>query len=339
MNARAALICFYVAIIFLVIFAGVIVVKLIFWPPCTQMGNACVVDGWSVAGLAAMVLAVAATMLAILGAVAVAAWWTSLNARVNDQVRKHYTAQQKEVDARVDRLLAKQEKKVTDQLGAVQTKLQTAENRIGAATADIDELEVLTHDFLGVAVDGIMISSPGSLETWAVKVTALHKFPRVPLMMAIRYLEAVEGDLVEAEREVMSQKDELDVTYKTFDSLATVPHTDAEQRRMRVQRIGYIGNDLRSWLDRDARGGSEASHTLDCWEIMLRWKTVAVNEKADTESLQSLEGKIGAYQFKIDQLKLGRDQLKEQTQRLLDLTDRYLEKTVAEKDTSATKQP
>ncbi len=113
MKTKFALAFYYLAIGFLVVFAGVIIVKLVFWPPCTQVGNACVVDGWSVAGLAAMMLAVAATVLAILGAVAVAAWWTSLNERVNDQVTQLYEAQKKEVNTQVD-LLLKDQKATTD---------------------------------------------------------------------------------------------------------------------------------------------------------------------------------------------------------------------------------
>ncbi len=86
MQTKIALAFYYLSISLLVACSLVIVIKLIFWPPCTQMGNTCVIDPWSVAGLAATILGVAATILAVLGAVAVAAWWTSLNERVNNQV-------------------------------------------------------------------------------------------------------------------------------------------------------------------------------------------------------------------------------------------------------------
>lgn len=87
------------AIILLASCSVVIVMKLIFWPPCTQSGSICVIDGWSVAGLAGTILGVAATMLGILGAVAVAAWWVSLNDRVTDQVNNLYKAQEKEINS------------------------------------------------------------------------------------------------------------------------------------------------------------------------------------------------------------------------------------------------
>jgi tetratricopeptide (TPR) repeat protein len=87
MKYRVAITAFYVAIIFLVIFSGVIVYRLMFLPPCTPTKDfSCLLDGASVAGLAATVLGVAAAILALLGAFAVAAWWTNLDERVNKQV-------------------------------------------------------------------------------------------------------------------------------------------------------------------------------------------------------------------------------------------------------------
>ncbi len=87
MKYRVAITVFYIAIIFLVIFSGVIVYRLMFLPPCTPTKDfSCLLDGASVAGLAATVLGVAAAILALLGAFAVAAWWTNLDERVNKQV-------------------------------------------------------------------------------------------------------------------------------------------------------------------------------------------------------------------------------------------------------------
>src|SRR6266566_9157542 len=102
MKTIFAIVCYCIAIGFLVACVAVIVVKLIFWPPCTQIGNTCAIDPWSTAGLAGTVLAVSATVLAILGAVAVAAWWTSLNDRVNNQVTKLYETQKVEINTQVD---------------------------------------------------------------------------------------------------------------------------------------------------------------------------------------------------------------------------------------------
>ena len=110
-NTKLAQAFYYIAIVVLTLSALGIVWRLIIFPPCTQIGNACVIEGWSVAGLAGTVLGVAATVLAILGAVAVAAWWTSLDKRVTKQVNKLYNAQKKEINKNVDSLLKDQQKR------------------------------------------------------------------------------------------------------------------------------------------------------------------------------------------------------------------------------------
>ena len=88
MRTSLALVLYSVAIISLVVLTGFVIWRLIIMPPCTPTGNLCVIEGWSVAGLAGTVLGVAATVLAILGAVAVAGWWLNLEDRVRDQVDK-----------------------------------------------------------------------------------------------------------------------------------------------------------------------------------------------------------------------------------------------------------
>src|SRR2546423_10440324 len=91
MRTRIALGVYYLAIIFLIVCAGVIIYKLMFWPPCTPPGpkdTTCIADGWPIAGLAATVPGLTETVLTLLGAFAVAAWWTNLNIRVEEQVNK-----------------------------------------------------------------------------------------------------------------------------------------------------------------------------------------------------------------------------------------------------------
>lgn len=339
MKTKIALAFYYLAVGFLVIVAGVIVLKLIFWPPCTQIGTTCAVDPWSTAGLAGTMLAVSATVLAILGAVAVAAWWTSLNAIVTGRVKKLYKTQQNEVQKVVAAFLAEQKQEVSDQLGRVQTSLQSVEQRITAATTDIDELEKLTYDFFDIAVDGIVLSLPGALETWAQKVVALHKFPRVPLKMAERYLDVVECSLTGAEQEVMRNQDGLEANYQTYNSLSNTTAAGVVPTTPIKLRIEHIGNDCRLWLDKDEHGESQTADTLNCWESALRWRTIAKDEKADAESLRWLDEKISAYRFKIDLLKIGSYHLKEQTQRLLDLTEHRLQTTSPEGDALDTTNP
>src|SRR6266581_528090 len=124
MKTKFALAFYYLAIGLLTTCAIVIVVKLIFWPPCTKMGNTCMIDPWSVAGLAATILGVAGTILAVFGAVAVAAWWTMLNKRVSDQVTILYGRQKREVNTQVDTLLAEQKQKIDVQLTQLSEELE-----------------------------------------------------------------------------------------------------------------------------------------------------------------------------------------------------------------------
>jgi methyl-accepting chemotaxis protein len=139
LKTKIALAFYYIAVGFLVACAAVIVLKLIFWPPCTQIGNTCAIDPWSTAGLAGTVLAVSATLLAILGAVAVAAWWTSLNDRVNEQVTKLYESQKTEVDAQVDGVLTEQQQKVDERLDAFRATFVEVNNAVERMQSQIDQ--------------------------------------------------------------------------------------------------------------------------------------------------------------------------------------------------------
>ena len=96
MKTRIALTIYYIGIGLLVVCSIVIVFKLLFLPPCVPTKtNACsyVIDGWTVSGLAATILGVAATVLAVLGALAVAAWWTDLEKRVREKVDELFERQ------------------------------------------------------------------------------------------------------------------------------------------------------------------------------------------------------------------------------------------------------
>ncbi len=95
------LVVYCLAIALLTACAITIVVKLIFWPPCTDTGKNCVIDPWSVVGLTAAILGVAATVLAILGAVAVAAWWGYLDDRVTRRVNDLFIARVKVIEMEI----------------------------------------------------------------------------------------------------------------------------------------------------------------------------------------------------------------------------------------------
>src|SRR5260370_39234596 len=95
MKTKLALAFYYIAISALVLSALGIVWRFIIFPPCTQIGNNCVLQPWDISGFAGTVLGVSATMVGILGALAVAAWWSNLDKRVIEQVDKRYDSQEK----------------------------------------------------------------------------------------------------------------------------------------------------------------------------------------------------------------------------------------------------
>lgn len=133
MKTYAYLVAFYVAIVLLVVFSGVIVYRLLFLPPCfpTKLVPCPVADPGAIAGVAATVMGVAAAILALLGAFAVAAWWTDLDKRIKKQVNKIFTKQlSPSVDSQVDTLLQIQSTKVDEQVEALQRSIAEASQQL-----------------------------------------------------------------------------------------------------------------------------------------------------------------------------------------------------------------
>ena len=137
-KSNNALVIYYLAIGCLVLLVGVIIVKLSFWPSCTITGpvpqnglpSVVCVDGWSIAGLAATILGVSATILTLIGALAVAAWWTGLENRVDTRVTEQVDELFKErVEQRVSELLVQ---------AAAFKELQARVASIGWAEDDLD---------------------------------------------------------------------------------------------------------------------------------------------------------------------------------------------------------
>ena len=121
---------FLLSIFMVIVFAGLIVFKIMFWPPCTTIGKDCVVDGWTMAGFAGTVLAVAATVLALLGAFAVAAWWTGLEERVSRLVKDRLATQKAASDQELQKMLDDQDSKIKQ---AVQIMLRDQEIKANQA--------------------------------------------------------------------------------------------------------------------------------------------------------------------------------------------------------------
>lgn len=129
MVTRTARATYYIAICVFLIFLAVLVVKMTFWPVCID-GSTC--DGWTVAGLVATVLGVSTAFLGILGALALAAWWTSLDKRVEDRVTQLFDTRIQAVQNIIDQL-DKQVDGLRGEIDAIESTVSGLEPRIDAA--------------------------------------------------------------------------------------------------------------------------------------------------------------------------------------------------------------
>ncbi len=129
MVTRTARATYYIAICVFLIFLAVLVVKMTFWPVCNG-GSTC--DGWTVAGLVAAVLGVSTAFLGILGALALAAWWTSLDKRVEDRVTQLFDARIQAVQDSIDQL-EERASELQGKVNAIESTVSRLEPRIDAA--------------------------------------------------------------------------------------------------------------------------------------------------------------------------------------------------------------
>ena len=212
---------YYAAIITLILFVGVVIFKLIFGTPCTVVGNYCVGDGWTIAGLAGTILGVSATVLGILGAFAVAAWWTGLEKRVSDQVDSILKRQDENLSKRIDTLLAEQENKISKQIDTlfakvdqliqedldrvteriahdfseVDQQVKRFDQRIKGLNADIQLLGQQYENVRKVSVDAATFGRPWNIEPLAKSMIEEYHMVDVAVRMVQKYLEYVDGFL------------------------------------------------------------------------------------------------------------------------------------------------
>jgi len=137
MVTRIARATYYIAICVFLIFLAVLVVKMTFWPVCSG-GSTC--DGWTVAGLVAAVLGVSTAFLGILGALALAAWWTNLDKRVEDRVTQLFDTRIQVVQDSIDQL-EKRASELRDKVVAIENIIPDFDTRIQAAQGSINQLD------------------------------------------------------------------------------------------------------------------------------------------------------------------------------------------------------
>lgn len=183
---------YYIAICIVVVFAGIIIVKLMFWPPCTVNGKQCVVDGWSIAGLAATILGVSTTVLTLLGAFAVAAWWTRLDRRVREQVDASLRNEEQTINNRLNTFLTEQEKRIdailSEQEMKVKETIADVEAEFGKIGRQFDAVRRIT-------ADAALLNPPWVIEGWVLQLVTEFEMIDVAARMVSKYLDYLDSYL------------------------------------------------------------------------------------------------------------------------------------------------
>ncbi len=201
---------YYIAIVMLILFVGVVIFRLLFGSPCTMVGNNCVGDGWTIAGLAATILGVTAAILGILGAFAVAAWWTGLDERVGKQVDTTLKQQEEILNKRVDSILIQQEARVDRHIQEDLTRFSErvardfseSEQVVKALYAEIKllrneygDVKNMAEDARKISVDAVTFGRPWNIEPLAMNAVHEYHMIDVAVKMVHKYLEYVDGFL------------------------------------------------------------------------------------------------------------------------------------------------
>ncbi len=200
MKTRYALTFYYLVTGLLAACAIIIVMKLLLFPPCTPTGangSLCTVDGWSIAGLAATVLGVAAAILTILGAFSVAYWWAELDKRVNKQVTQLFNEQKAALNDEVDDLLQQQKKKVNDLLQTQTERIEDQGRQVDKTKRDLEQMREQIDSIIDLTFSVASVNPPWVLEEWAKDITAKFKTPEAAKQMVLSYLQIVDGLLPE----------------------------------------------------------------------------------------------------------------------------------------------
>jgi hypothetical protein len=334
MKKTLALIVYIFAIALLALCAITIVVKLIFWPPCTQTGNICVVDGWSVAGLAASILGVSATVLAILGAVGVAGWWIWLNDRVKNlitilyenqrlEIKKTVDAnledQKMEVNKTVDAILKEQQLKIESRIQNLQAALLPLENTVVQSQTRIEAFNETLYDFEESITKSFAAMGPLLAEPVAQRAIGTKRFPTFPFYMTISYL-----DLFKQQNQLLSGLEREIATYQEGISrmqLRTGSNVDLSNSAIRSEVENYRQTVL-SYLDAFNSPSLLIASILGDYRRTLYWWKAARDNQPKTPSLKpedfdNVQKKLDPYNIRMEKAEQDFDKLKSDAQSLL----------------------
>jgi len=158
-------------------------------PPCTSISkDICGVNDWSIAGLAATILGVAATVLAFLGAFAVAVFWKDLDHKVEVQVNQLTDERLNVIQANLQVIL---QAYVDQRITGVEVRSEERFVEIEAAAERIrrDSLDLKKYadgqNLINLV--GIFSQHPWLLEDWAKEWTDKAPASSIAYGMAARY--------------------------------------------------------------------------------------------------------------------------------------------------------
>jgi hypothetical protein len=231
----------------LVIFFVAITFKVAFSPVCSaDTQNKCVIDTWSIAGLTAAVFGIAATLLAFLGAFAVAYWWANLDQKVDKQVeaRTNELIEQRIKDQEVhfQAQIADNVKKFEEKIAQLEIKFQ---EQIANKASEIDtQVAQLKESFQFIRkelVIAAMISPPWEVEEWAKELLAIDPSSEVAVRMVMSYLNEVDYFLPDPSEP--SRWQTLRIMPESKDALYYWEQALIWQERVRKQNIpGHVSN-------------------------------------------------------------------------------------------------
>lgn len=196
-----AVTAYYIALVMLaglfLAFLGGMVWSISRLPPCTTVSkDICGVNDWSIAGLAATILAVAATVLAFLGAFAVAVFWKDLDVKVEARVNQLTEERLKVISANLqvqlqeymDQRVMGVEKRSEERFLEIETAVERIHDELLNLKKYVDG-----QDFVNLG--GILSQHPWFLEDWAKEWTGKAPASSVAYGMAARYTRVVDAFL------------------------------------------------------------------------------------------------------------------------------------------------
>jgi hypothetical protein len=312
-NTKFAQWFYWISIGVLVATALGIVWRLIILPPDLK--------GLDVVGLASSVLGIAATVLAILGAVAVAAWWTSLDKQVTKRVNELYKKQEEKIDEKVKEMLKQQEQKINDQIVDFREKLQIIENNATKIQRDLEE--TLAESF---AATGPFLSEPV-----LQRAMSQGKLPTFPYFMVKSYIAQFETQIPRAEAALS------DVEYSLHDVQSFVnrdfPLNQTGITEMTMRMSILLGLQKKLDTPNSLYGVTESIDECDRAVELLK---IARNDREKTPNLtdqdfSQVQNDLDGYCAEVEKMKQDMEKMKTDINLLIPRINNYLQQEDSDK--------